>query len=71
MKSITLKIEGMRCSGCAETIRALVSAQPGVHGADVSFEDGQARVLYDPKSVEEDRLVETIQKPGYRVVARS
>ena len=71
MKSVTLKVEGMRCNGCVETIRSLVSAQPGVHGAEVSLTDARARVLYDPKSIDEDRLIETIQKPGYRVVDRS
>lgn len=71
MKSLTLKVEGMRCNGCAETIRSLVSAEPGVRGADVSFTDGQARVLYDPQAIDEDRLVATVEKPGYRVVARN
>jgi hypothetical protein len=27
-------------------------------------------VLYDPKFVEEERLVDAIQKPGFRVVGR-
>jgi len=39
--------------------------------AEVSFDKRQARVLYDPKSVEAHRLIEAIQKPGFRVVAHS
>ena len=38
--------------------------------ASVSFGDRQARVLYDPKSVEEEHLVDVIQRPGFRVVGR-
>ena len=68
MKTATFKIEGMNCDACADTIKGLVEKEPGVRMASVSFAEGQARVLYDPQSLNEDRLVETIQKPGFRVV---
>lgn len=70
MKTTIFKIEGMNCDACANTIKSLVEKEPGVQMASVSFSDRQARVLYDPRSVQEDRLVDTIQKPGFRVVAR-
>jgi hypothetical protein len=38
--------------------------------ASVSFPERQARVLYDPQAVQEDRLVDVIQRPGFRVVGR-
>jgi hypothetical protein len=38
--------------------------------ASVSFTERQARVLYDPQAVQEDRLVDVIQTPGFRVVGR-
>ena len=71
MKSVTLRVEGLRCDGCAERVRTRVSAQPGVKNTDVSFEQGQARVLYDPQATDEDRLVGVIQELGYRVVDRA
>lgn len=71
MKSVTLKVEGLRCDGCAERVRTRVSAQPGVKNTDVSFEQAQARVLYDPQATNEDRLVGVIQELGYRVVDRA
>lgn len=70
MKTATFKIEGMNCDACANTIKSLVQNEPGVRMASVSFSEGQARVLYDPQLVDEDGLVEKIQKPGFRVVAR-
>ncbi len=70
MKSVTLKIEGMHCGGCAETIRSLVEKQPGVQAVSVSFDEGRARVLYDPGATGEDHLVGVIQQPGFRVVGR-
>jgi copper chaperone len=38
--------------------------------ASVSFDDRTARVLYDPQSVQERRLADLIQKPGFRVIGR-
>ena len=70
MKTTIFKIEGMNCDACANTIRTLVEKEPGVQMASVSYSDRQARVLFDPKSVKEQQLVEAIQKPGFRVVGR-
>ena len=70
MKTTIFEIEGMSCDACANTIKRLVEKEPGVRMAIVSFGDRQARVLYDPQSVQEDRLVDAIQKPGFRVVGR-
>lgn len=70
MKSLTMKVEGMSCNGCAERIRSGVAAQPGVQTAVVSFDQGQARVLYDPQAIDENRLVDAVQKLGFRVVSR-
>ena len=70
MKTVTFKIEGMNCSGCANTIKTLVESEPGVQVATVSFDEGQARILYDPQTVSEERLVAVVQKPGFHVVER-
>ena len=70
MKTTIFRIEGMNCDACANTIKTLVEKVPGVQMAAVSYSEGQARVLFDPKSIEEEHLVDTIQKPGFRVVGR-
>ncbi len=71
MRTATLKIAGMHCEGCAQTIKALVAQEPGVRHAEVSIATCEARILYDPKVIGEDRLIAAIQKPGYRVVGRA
>ena len=70
MKTTIFRIEGMNCDACANTIKNLVEKEPGVRMASVAFTDRQARVLYDPQAIQEDRLVAAIQKPGFRVVGR-
>ncbi len=67
MKSVTLKIEGLRCNGCAENVKAVISAEPGVRGASVSHAEGEARILYDPHATNEEQLVRLIERAGYRV----
>jgi copper chaperone CopZ len=67
MKTATFTIEGMHCDGCASTIKTLIERQPGVQIATVSFAERQARVLYDPSAIDEDRLVAAIEKPGFWV----
>lgn len=70
MKTATFKIEGMHCNGCADTVKALIEREPGVHMVAVSFEENRARILYDPRAVGEDRLVAVVQQPGFRIVER-
>lgn len=68
MKTTVFRIDGMNCDACANTIKTLIEKEPGAQMASVSYSDGQARVLFDPKSIEEKQLVNTIQKPGFRVL---
>jgi len=71
MHSVTLKVKGMHCDGCAATIQALIERNGGVRKAVVSFSDGEARVLYDPQSVTEAQLTVAVEKAGFRVTGRS
>ncbi len=70
MNTVTIKIEGMHCDGCAERITTLLQKEPGVRDAAVSFADGQARVRYNSHAIHEDRLVEVIEGGGFSVPAR-
>lgn len=70
MRSATFKIEGMSCDACASRIKALAEKLPGVQMVTVSLEQGQARVLYDPQTVDEDRLGTLVEDAGFRIVGR-
>lgn len=67
MKFVTLKVGGMHCESCAETIKALLDRTAGVRKATASFKDGEAQVHYDPGAVSESQLVAAIERDGYRV----
>ncbi len=71
MKSVTFKVEGMHCTGCASTLQALLKRNGGVKQASASFEAGETRVFYDPAAVSEDQLAGVVEKAGFRVTQRS
>jgi copper chaperone CopZ len=68
MTSVTLKVEGMHCEGCAQTIEALLGVEPGVQRATVSFKAREAQVQFDPKATDDARLAAAIERAGYKVV---
>jgi Hg(II)-responsive transcriptional regulator len=67
MKTIDLTIQGMHCEGCAKTIEALLTTEPGVKAATVSYSSGSARVVFDPTGIDLPRLVKAVERAGYRV----
>ena len=67
---MSLTVEGMHCDGCAERVRARLEAASGVQEVAVSFAERQARVVYDGRATEERRLVDEIEKSGFRVAGR-
>ena len=63
-----LKIDGMDCSACAVLIEKKLSQIPGVRHAEVSFENRQAALDYDPGAVGPSQFVKAITDAGYKVV---
>ena len=67
MKSIELTIEGMQCEGCASNIHSILSREPGVKSASVSFPQRSASVFYDPKETDAAKIRTSIEKAGFAV----
>lgn len=68
---IAFKIDGMHCDGCARTIEAVLSGEPGVARANVSFRRGQAAVRFDPAATDRHRLQQAVIRAGYAVAEPS
>jgi copper chaperone CopZ len=68
MKDANFRIEGMHCEGCAQTIEALLGAEPGVQRVTVSFKAHEAQVQFDPKATDDAHLAAAIEHAGYKVV---
>lgn len=68
---VMIRIEGMHCHRCQQTIQKSLGLIPGVHEVEVDFPSGQASVLYDPRQVKIRELMETVAQAGYRATGFS
>lgn len=61
-----IRIEGMHCHKCQETIQKALKRLPGVHEVEVDFPSAQASVLFDPAKVAVSDLMQAVTLAGYR-----
>ena len=62
---VLIRIEGMHCHKCEQTIRKALQTHRGVHEVEVDFNSGQASVLYDRAAVSVKQLMESVEQAGY------
>lgn len=64
---VLIRIEGMHCHRCEQTIQQALSRHPGVREVEIDFASGQASVLFDRGTVTTGQLAESIVHAGYKV----
>jgi copper chaperone len=64
---ITLKINGMTCMGCVNSVKRLLGSLSGIGLVEVDLASGLANVDYDPALVEPSLMRQTIIDGGYQV----
>ncbi len=65
MTEVTIKVAGMSCSGCVRNVTGVLKALPGVTDVEVSLDEAQATISYDPAQVNVDRLRQAILEAGF------
>jgi Cu+-exporting ATPase len=65
METITLKLRGMSCASCANSIETVIRAVSGVERCSVNFGTEQAIVTYNPKKTEVAALQNAVKEAGY------
>lgn len=65
MATTTLKVEGMTCQHCAQTVTRALESKDGVEGADVDLQSGRAQVRYDEGRVSPRELASAVAEEGY------
>ena len=68
MKTLTIKIDGMRCNHCTSAVNDGLMALSGVSEVMVSLEEKQATITYDEKSTDKEIFVNTIEDLGFEVI---
>ncbi len=63
---ITLKVEGMSCEHCVNTVTKTLNELDGVKKAKVNLKRGQATVTYDSDIVMVDELIAAVEEAGYK-----
>ncbi len=64
-RTLRLRIEGMTCGGCAIATRKALARLPGISQVEVSYEEKQATITYDPAQVTVELMVAAAQTLGY------
>ncbi len=67
MKEIELKVQGMTCQHCVNTVQRAVSSLEGISKVEVSLDSGTVRVSME-KDVPLDIIKRSIEEWGYKVV---
>lgn len=65
MEQLTIKVGGMTCQGCVRSVKQVLESQPGVEAADVSLEQGEARIRFDPARANAQALRAAVEGAGF------
>ena len=68
-KTVTIRVEGMKCAKCSASVTKALKATEGVEDAQVSSEKGEAVIKYDDQKLDEAKLREVINSTGFKAVA--
>ena len=63
--SRTYAIDGMTCEGCAGHIHTAVGGLPNVKAVEVSYADGTATVVFDGDTVDDEAVIQAVDRAGY------
>ena len=67
METTTLKISGMTCMGCVNSVTRVLKATPGVTDARVTLQPAQAVVQYDATQAQPAQLKQAVEDAGFEV----
>lgn len=67
-KTVTIKVEGMKCSKCSSSVTKALKATEGVEDVQVSSEKGEAVIKFDDQKLTEAKLREVINNTGFKAV---
>ena len=67
-KTVTIKVDGMKCEKCSASVTKALKATEGVEDAQVSSDKGEAVIKYDDQKLNETKLREVINSTGFKAV---
>jgi copper chaperone len=67
METTVLKVKGMTCGGCVRSVTRVLENLPGVQSAEVSLDQANARIVFDPTRIGVETFRQSVQDAGYQV----
>lgn len=68
---VTLAIEGMHCGGCAAAVKSALKNAEGVTGYEVSLEQKEAEVRFDPAKTSPEKIAAAVSKTGFKATVKA
>lgn len=65
---LEVRIEGMTCTGCEQTIQRRVGQLGGIKSVTATFSDGTAIIEYFPETVDTLKIRDAITESGYKAI---
>jgi copper chaperone len=65
METATLKVNGMTCMGCVNSVRKVLTALNGVQSVDVALEKAQATIVYDAARANPGQFKTAVEDAGF------
>lgn len=66
MEKIEFKVEGMDCGGCVKSVTRMLTGVAGVSAVDVSLEQANAKVEFDPAKTSLPELKRAVERAGFK-----
>ncbi|MFO8017852.1 MAG: heavy metal translocating P-type ATPase [Promethearchaeia archaeon] len=70
VEKIVVKIAGMNCASCVQTVEKALSKTEGIAEVNVNLATEKATILYDPEVLNYSDIENTINSTGYRAVEK-
>ena len=67
METTTLKVVGMTCQGCVNSVARVLQSVPGVGKVAVSLEKGEAKLDYDPAKSGPAEFRKAVENAGFDI----
>ena len=68
METLTLNIKGMTCGGCVKSVTSVLQKISGVSKVEVTLEQNQANITYDPAQAKLAQFKAAIEDAGFDVI---
>ncbi len=65
METTVMKITGMTCMGCVNSVKKVLTALDGVQSVEVALDKAQATIVYDAARANQGRFKAAIEDAGF------